>query len=148
MNRPTRMGHRLWQQAERDLEFARVLMQPRGYYLAANLAHQAAEKSLKGACWHLRGEEPPWKHGLQHIAELLVEDPQSIPRRVQEAIALLNPVLERTRYPSGDVDEPIPSDLVGEDVARAAIESAEEVTTWTRELLRRPPNTRGRKRSC
>ncbi len=134
------MGQRLWEQAERDLEFAYLVMRPRGYYLAANLAHQAAEKSLKAACWHLRGEEPPWKHGLEHFADLLTEDPEDVPGKVRAAIGLLNPVFEQTRYPSGDVDEPIPSDLVAEDVARVALESAEEVMAWTRALLQEAPN--------
>jgi HEPN domain-containing protein len=133
------MGQRLWQQAERDMEFAQVLMQPRGYYLAANLAHQAAEKSLKAACWHLRGEEPPWRHGLEHTAQLLVQNPQDIPATVAAAIALLNPIFEQTRYPSGDISEPIPSDLIGEVVAQDAIKAAEDVMTWARRLLQQPP---------
>lgn len=52
-DRVTVMSQRLWRQAERDLESARLMLQPRGYYVAANLAHQSAEKALKAAYWHL-----------------------------------------------------------------------------------------------
>lgn len=53
------MGERLWRQATRDIRVARMLLHPENYYGAANFAHQAAEKALKAAHWHLRAEEPP-----------------------------------------------------------------------------------------
>jgi len=139
LKRTVLMGQRLMLQAERDLKFARVVFQPEGYYLTVFLAHQAAEKSLKAAGWHLRGEEPPWKHGLDHAAQLLVDDPRAIPATVSAAISVLNPIVEQTRYPSGNVADPIPSDLVPEHVAQAAIEAAQEVMAWARLLLQEKP---------
>src|SRR5438105_29691 len=69
--RTVRMGQRFWQQAERDLETARRLIGPDTYYAAASFAHQAAEKALKAACWHLRAEEPPWRHDLGRTFDLV-----------------------------------------------------------------------------
>jgi len=127
------MGERFLLQAERDIEFADALVVPRGYYLAANLAHQATEKALKGACWRVRGEQPPWKHSLRQLAELLVDDPKQLPESLVAAIAILNPILEQTRYPSGNVADPIPSDWVDETSARDALAAANEVILWTRQ---------------
>lgn len=136
------MAQRFWQQAERDVELAPLLVQPRGYYLAAYLAHQAAEKALKAACWHLRGEEPPWKHALRSTADLLVLSPDNIPDSIQTAISLLNPILERSRYPSGNVEDPIPADSVGEEEARVALQAAGEIMKWVKQLLQERPCSR------
>lgn len=129
------MGERFLMQAERDFEFARALVVPRGYYLAAYLAHQATEKALKGACWVVRREEPPWKHSLRQLAELLVDDPSQLPEGVTAGIAIRNPILEQTRYPSGNIADPIPSDLFDEVSARDALAAADEVILWVRQLF-------------
>ncbi|MCL5961757.1 MAG: HEPN domain-containing protein [Chloroflexi bacterium] len=133
------MGQRLWRQAERDIETAHDNLKPRSYYAAANYAHQAAEKSLKAAYWHLRAEEPPWNHNLTKIAERVAEVAGGLPDAVAHAVTRLEPLFEQTRYPSGDVQEPIPAELVGEREARSAIKKAEEVLIWVRELLQLPP---------
>jgi len=128
------MGERFFRQAERDLEIAHSVVAPRSAYLAAKLAHQAAEKALKAAVWSLQGREPPWKHPLRQLAESAVDDPSQIPASVGAAIAFLNPLFEQTRYPSGDVTAPIPADLIDEGVALEAIAAAEEVLAWVRRL--------------
>lgn len=133
------MGQRLWEQSERDLEVARLTLQPRGHYAAANFAHQATEKALKAAHWHLRGEEPPWNHRLPEIAERVAECTGPLPTAVDDALDRLEPLFEQTRYPSGDITEPIPAELVGEPEAAAAIQNAEKVIEWVRKLLQRPP---------
>ncbi|MBI2863367.1 MAG: HEPN domain-containing protein [Chloroflexi bacterium] len=126
-------------QAEGDLRVAGRLMQPDSYYVAANLAHQATEKALKAAHWHLKAQEPPWKHGLMAIADALVPDPQDIPPSVKEALNQLAPIYEHSRYPSGDVDDPIPLDAVEAGEAQDALRAAEDVMTWVRQLLQQPP---------
>jgi len=133
------MGQRLWRTAERDLASARMNLQPGGYYVAAYLAHQATEKALKAAHWHQRGEEAPWTHDLSVVAERLTEQPGDIPAGVRVALAQLDPVYERSRYPTGNVNDPIPADLFGEQEGRLAIGSAEEVMAWVQTLLQRPP---------
>jgi HEPN domain-containing protein len=58
------MGSRYLAQAVDDLRFAELLLREEGYYLTANLSHQAAEKSLKAIHWLVRRAEPPWRHSL------------------------------------------------------------------------------------
>ena len=110
-------------------------------------AFQQAEKALKAAFSHLRAEEPPWNHQLAKIAERVAERGEGLPDAVASAVTRLEPFLEQARYPSGDVRDPIPADLVGEREAKAAIERAEEVLAWVSELLRRPPQRAQRERS-
>ncbi|MDO8672620.1 MAG: HEPN domain-containing protein [Dehalococcoidia bacterium] len=133
------MGQRFWQQAERDLESARLMLQPRCYYVAVYLAHQASEKALKAAHWHLRGEEPPWRHDLWQCAEGLVESSCELPQHIDEAIAYLEPMLVRSRYPSGEKAIPIPAELIDGEDAEMSISAAEEVMTWVQTLLQQPP---------
>lgn len=132
------MGERFFRQAEHDLENARRLVGPLQSYLAANLAHQAAEKALKAAVWSISGKEPPWKHPLRLLAELLVSDPSQIPPAIATAIAALNPIFELSRYPSGDVSDPIPADMITDSIALDAIAAAEEVMAWVSRLIARP----------
>jgi HEPN domain-containing protein len=138
------MGQRFWQTAQRDMAGARLMLQPDGWYIAAYLAHQATEKALKAAHWHLRAEEAPWTHDVADVAERLADQPSDIPAAARRALSVLEPVYEQTRYPSGNVTDPLPADLFGETEARAAIAAAEEVMAWAQMLLARPP---GRPRS-
>ena len=131
------MGRRLQEHAERDLHSASMMLQPGGYYVAANLASQAAEKSLKAAHWHLRAEEPPWTHDLGDLAERVTESTEDIPAAVLAAVSQLGPMFDRSRYPSGNAEEPIPPDLITEEDARLAIYAAEDVVKWVRTLLLR-----------
>jgi HEPN domain-containing protein len=133
------MAQRFFQQSQRDLEAARKLVTPDTAYAAALLAHQAAEKALKAVCWHVRAEEPPWRHELLHSESLIEERIGGLPTEVREAIRYLEPVYARTRYPSPDESEPIPADLVTEFDARLAIGYAEEVMRWVHVLLQTPP---------
>lgn len=140
------MGRRFMEQAEADLTFARRNLGIGGYYVAANLAHQAAEKALKAAHWHLRAEEPPWEHRLADVAGRISERVRELPNAVESAIGQLEPMFEQSRDPSGRVDDPIPARLVQEGDARMAIGAAEEVMAWVRDLLQRPPGRAQRQR--
>jgi len=138
------MGARLWQHSERDLKAAERLVYPDTYYAAAYHAHQAAEKALKAAHWYLRGEEPPWTHDLMKCAARVAESAGQLPPAIRTATARLQPMFDVSRYPSGDVDEPIPPELVGEQDANSAISSAKEVRAWVESLVRLPPGRAGR----
>ncbi len=116
-----------------------MTLQPRGYFAAAYFAHQAAEKALKAACWHVTGEEPPWNHRLGDVAERICRRSGPVPAGIDEALVRLDPLFQLSRYPSGDVEMPIPAELFGEPEALRAIEKAEEILRWVDELLRRPP---------
>ncbi len=145
------MGQRLWQQSESDIAAARRLLYPGTHFGAANLAHQAAEKALKAAHWHLRAEEPPWKHDLLACAARVGEYAGGVPPDVLAARARLQPVFEESRYPSGDVAEPIPADPITELDAQEVSRGnglAEEVRAWAQTLLQRPPGSVRGKTSC
>lgn len=131
------MGLRYLRQAESDLQVAYHNIAPGSFYVAASLAHQAAEKALKAAHWHVRGEEAPWRHDLSACAERVADRVGGIPAHVDLALQNLEPLFERTRYPSGNADEPIPAELVDEGTARRAIGDAEEVVGWVRILCQR-----------
>jgi HEPN domain-containing protein len=136
--RTVRMGQRFFQQAEVDLHFAQKNVEIGGFYVAAYLAHQAAEKALKAAHWHLRAEEPAWGHRLNAVAARVAERAGGLPALVTLQLGVLEPIFELTRYPSERVEEPIPAQLITEADAREALNAAEEVMAWVRELLRQP----------
>lgn len=87
------MAQRFWQLSERDIATARPLVMPGTAYAAANFAHQATKKALKAACWHVRAEEPPWRHELLGTARLVAERTGDLPAQVAAAIAFLDPLL-------------------------------------------------------
>ncbi|MBI4321710.1 MAG: HEPN domain-containing protein [Chloroflexi bacterium] len=134
------MGQRMWRQAESDLASARMMMQPGGFYVAANLAHQAAEKALKAAHWYIRGEEPPWTHHIRDLPERIVDKVEDIPSEILAEVAALDPMFERSRYPSSREEEPIPVDLVAREDAEDAIQAAEGIMAWLTKLLQASPN--------
>jgi HEPN domain-containing protein len=121
------MARRLRDRADLDIASARELKRPGRFHLAVMCAHQAAEKVLKAACWHVRGQQPPWGHGLSELVELLAESPRDLPPGVVAAAVLLDPLFSRTRYPSGDTEEPIPARQITEVLALRAVEAAEEI---------------------
>ena len=123
-------------------------MQPRCYYNAAFLCHQAAEKALKAAHWHLRAEEPPWVHDLSECAQRLAERLEGAPPEVAAAIEYLQPLHADTRYPLVDGNEPIPAERIGVEEAQQAIEATEEIMAWVRILLSQPPGHPRRGTGC
>jgi HEPN domain-containing protein len=146
-SRAVRLAQRYWQQAQADLHSAKMNLLPGSYYVAANLSHQAAEKALKAAHLHSRAEEAPWSHDLSQLAERIAMRAQDIPPEVRTAASYLDPLFAQTRYPSSDLEEPIPSVLVDQAIAEQAINSAEEVMSWVQSLLALPPGRPQRKRT-
>ncbi len=144
--RPAAMGERYLRQARADMAAGKAMVVHGTFFAAAHFSHEAAEKALKAACWHLRAEEPPWSHDLAALAELAGEKPELIPVAVQTATDLLDAMFERVRYPSGDMSVPIPADLIGEADGLAALAASEEVLTWVDQLLRQPPGRARRER--
>jgi HEPN domain-containing protein len=138
-SRTAAMATQYWSFANDELSAARLLLSPNHYFAAVQHAHQAAEKALKAACWHLRAEEPPHVHDLAVLEELLVDEVEAIPEAVRSGSERLDPLYGVSRYPSSRVADPRPSEAITEQQARAAIEAAEQVMTWVEELLRRAP---------
>ena len=71
-----------------------------------------------------------------------------VPPGGQEAIEYLQPMLEASRYPSGNANEPIPADLISEEDARTGVAFAEEVIAWVQTLLQHAPGRTRRKTTC
>lgn len=145
--RTVAMAERYWESATDELGVARTLHLPNQYFAAAQHAHQAAEKALKAACWYLRAEEQPYSHDLALLRELLVDRVDTIPQIVRTESDRLDPLYGLSRYPSGRVGDPRPSEMITDEQARAAIAAAEQVMTWVEELLRLAPGKprRGKK---
>lgn len=93
---------------------------------------------MKAAYWHLLAEEPAWKHALEPLAAKLTERTGSMPEEVALAIGKIETEMERVRYPSGNIDEPIPADAADEADANSAIAYAGMVTKWAQSLLQLP----------
>ena len=130
-----------------DLDSARENVRPRRYHNAVFFGEQAAEKGLKAAYWHLLAEEPGWNHQLDRLATALGEVAGGIPDYVSEAITGLLAVFETTRYPSPDVNEPIPADLIAEGDAKISVAHAEKVMIWVESLLKLPTGKPKHKKS-
>lgn len=141
------MGERYWRQARADMAAAGAMLSQNVFFGAAHFSHEAAEKALKAACWHLRAAEPPWTHDLAALAELAGGKVEAIPAAVQSATDLLDAMFERVRYPSGDSSIPIPAELIREADGRAAVAASEEVLAWVNQLLQQTPGRARRERS-
>lgn len=124
------MGSRYLAQARDDLRFAELLLHEEGYYLTANLSHQAAENALKAVYWVVRRAEPPWRHNLRHILDTLTGGANDLPRALELSVDTLDPLFGRTRYPSGDIGTPIPSQSISREIADNALHAAREVVSW------------------
>ena len=140
-------ARRFYSQAIADLDTARDEVRPRRYYAAVFFAEQAEEEGLKAAHWHLLAEEPPWTHQMDRVAASVAEKSGGMHPGILLAISELMSGLERSRYPSGNVDEPIPVELVDETNAKAAVGHAEAVMAWVDSLRQQPMGKPKRRRS-
>ena len=113
-------------------------MRPRRYHNAVFFAQQTAEKGLKAAHWHLLAKEPKLTHQVERIVSDLAGAAGGVPQEIEVALGQLSAVLERSRYPSADVEEPIPADLVDQSDAEVAVADAERILAWVTSLLQMP----------
>jgi len=103
--------------AEHDLESARILIQQtKNYDIVVYHSHQAIEKLFK---WLLlvQNIKFPFVHDLILLAEMclpVLSAPLSL-----EAIAYVNKLLPRTRYPLGD--------WISEEEARQSLKISEDI---------------------
>lgn len=132
------MARRFLSQAIVDLEAARENMRPRRYHFAVYHSAQAVKKGVKGAYWHLLAEEPKWTHQTDELAEAVGGHVGGVPEDVWLAIVELLSAQVVTRYPSPNIEIPIPSDLIDEASGAMAVDRAAEVLTWVESLLQLP----------
>ncbi|MBI4319976.1 MAG: HEPN domain-containing protein [Chloroflexi bacterium] len=143
IRRTSVMAQRFWQQAERDIGVARTLLAPGSYYADANFAHQAAEKALKAAYWEVRREEPPWNHDLVKCANQVAERVGGLPPNLVAGAKYLQPMFQTSRYPTTNIEDPIPADVVLEDDARTCVRrgGGDGVGSTTASAATRPVST-------
>lgn len=117
----------LLEQAEEDLETARVNGEHGRYYAAAFFAQQAAEKGLK-ALYLLTRREPIFTHDLSKIAERL-----GAPMEIREDALDLTPEYIITRYPNAA--NAVPAKLYTKRKAEASLERAQRIMAWIKTSL-------------
>jgi HEPN domain-containing protein len=117
----------LLEQAEEDLETARVTLEHGRHYAAAFFAEQAAERGLK-ALHLLKHREPIFTHDLLRIAERL-----GAPAEVREDAADLTPEYLITRYPNAA--NAVPAKLYTKRRAEASLERARRIMEWIKTSL-------------
>lgn len=131
---PLEEGSRWLQQANEDLRWARHLLKEGGYYLACFLAQQVAEKALK-AFLYAQGEEVVIGHSVRRLTEeAAIWDSAFSDLAVRWGI--LDTYYIPTRYPNGLPDS-IPAQVYTQEIAREAVNLAEEVVTFVTGCLRR-----------
>ena len=115
-----------WQQAEADLETARLNLGLRRWYVVAYFAQQSVEKGLKALYAELRAVLPPRTHHLDELA-----DEVGVPSFLEPDLDLLEPMSVTSRYPDSTAGR-APVHFFSETAARQAYDAAERVVAWVR----------------
>lgn len=121
---------RLLRQTDRDLENARKNITINAYEVSVFLSHQATEKYLNTAWMVLKRRRAPFTHSLVELADGL-----DLPRTLRRHVLSLNPDYTISRDP--DAANGVPFETYGADIARAKVNSAQEIIQWARGKIRR-----------
>jgi HEPN domain-containing protein len=119
-----------WEQAEADLETARLNLELSRWYVVAYFAEQAVEKGLKALYVEKRGVLPPRTH---HLDELGTE--VGVPPAFELDLDLLEPMVVTSRYPD-TTGGTAPVRVFSETAATQALQASERVIVWVRDQLR------------
>lgn len=118
-------------QAERDLQKAEVDLKHSFYEWVCFTCQQAAEKAVKALIYQQNGD--PWGHSILGLMKL-IRDRLPIPEMVLEYAQLLDSYYISARYPNGWF-EGKPADYFNEKKAREALNAAQEICRFIRDLL-------------
>lgn len=121
---------RLLRQTDRDLENARKNITINAYEVSVLLSHQATEKYLNTAWMVLKRRRAPFTHSLVELADGLDR-----PRTLRRHVLSLNPDYTISRDP--DAANGVPFEIYDADIARAKVNSAQEIIQWARGKIRR-----------
>lgn len=113
-----------WEQAQADLETARVTDAAARHYATSLFAQQAAEKALKALYIEQQGALAPRTHDLIQLGTTL-----GAPPNVQADLVTLNPAFDMVRYPSQRSTQ-APVNVVDAVIAKEHFEAAERVLGW------------------
>ena len=112
---------RWWQQAENDLEFARMALREEFFHQACFIAQQSAEKAVKAIGYRL-GDRTILGHSVVVLVARYAEQVPALADLNEEA-GILDQYYIPTRYPNG-LPGGVPFAAFHEPQARAAIEAA------------------------
>jgi HEPN domain-containing protein len=116
---------RLLRQTDRDLENARKNITINAYEVSVLLSHQATERYLNTAWMVLKRRRAPFTHSLVELADGL-----DLPRTLRRHVLSLNPDYTISRDP--DAANGVPFEIYDADIARAKVNSAQEIIQWAR----------------
>lgn len=115
---------RRWiEQGRADLDAARRSLESGIHYVAAFLAHQAAEKVLKGLTIEKLRRMAAHSHVLPELGAQV-----GAPEEILRLLRRLNPHYAVARYP--DAANGVPARMYDETIARPLVEAAEAVERW------------------
>jgi HEPN domain-containing protein len=122
-----------FRQAEKDLKHAENSIEDGDYEWSCFATQQAAEKALKAVY-----EEKNMAIKGHSILGLLkgLSSYYEVPERFYPYARILSRYYIETRYPNG-FPEGSPSDYFDEDMAREAIDAAEAILKWCRDIIGR-----------
>jgi len=104
------------------------------YSWACFKAHQAAEKALKALLWGIGS--PGYGHSLPKLIEYIIQQGIEAGEEIRMYSIRLNKFYTATRYP--DVwSEGIPEEYYTREEAEEAIEYAEKILEWVRDIWRK-----------
>ncbi len=119
----------LWfEQARKDLEVAKKLLEDSYYYASAFFCQQAVEKALKALYLKKKREVPPPTHSLVVLGNELKVD-----RKLFDFLRRLSTEFIATRYP--DVIGDVPYKHYDREVAEYYISNAEVLFQWIERKL-------------
>ncbi len=111
--------------AEKDLKWAKKMLEEGDYDYSSFHSQQAAEKALKALLIALR-YQPPKTHSIEHLLNLIEKEGISV-GEVEEAASLTDYAVE-ARYPDFEEEPTL-------EEAQHALETARRVVEWVKEKL-------------
>jgi len=118
-----------WRQAEADLDAAEINLRARVFFVAAWLAHQAAEKWVKALYVEHLGALPPRTHDLVQLGRDV-----SAPRSVATDLNVRNPAFGESCYPDPRRGS-VPVDEITEVRASRYPDASRRILAWLRQQL-------------
>ncbi len=113
-----------WEQAQANLNAAKVNQAASIFFTASWFAQQAAEVGLKALYIEQHGVLAPKTHNLVFLGAQV-----SVPSQVEADPTTLNPTFDLVRYPSAAGTTP-PVRLIDQATAARDVEAAERVLAW------------------
>ncbi len=129
---PRLEGRRWLDQAKRDMDDARLVLDAGSFHLACFLCQQAAEKAVK-AFLILQGEELVWGHSVGVLCDRAADYNRTF-RELRPDGAALDRHYIPTRYPNG-LPGGLPADAFSVDDAERAITQASSIIDAVQEAF-------------